>query len=437
MLRLKSLQPIAIRGFHTTGFVQAKAVVKKKAPIKGYKKNDTTKAKKTSGVGKLYYDYTNTQRLQRNAAEIPDLGVLEGELTEGSVVRYNALQMKKLIVAGSFKPNQFNEAFQTPISLITEDTKHMEKFVSKASKTSSKENRICFLGENGIGKSTLLAQTQGLISNLGDSVILPISYAYELVNGRTDFAIDQQLEQYTQPMYLKSWLSKIRSINKEVLSKIPVTKDHSFEGNTRHKSIVKAVPARHTVYDLVKMQVTPRSRGKQLNAIIQELSTQDKFPVFLTVDNFSAFTSNHYTPYRDTFNKPLHVSKFQIASLVFDFASGEKSFKKGGVVLSTSTDDKPSLNLYAGLGLASPDPYVSVGKYDRKLAAKLNTVEPYELHKFSKQDVGNLVQKFIDADIFKQSDLEGKSFETLVNQKYFLSGNGNPGELIKSVIMLN
>lgn len=435
MLRLKALQPVVARGFHTTGVVQA--AVQKKAPVKGYKKTNTTKTSKSAGAGKLYYDYTSTQRLQKKANEIPNLEVLEGELKEGSVVRYNALQMKKLIIAGSFKPNQYNELFQTPISLVTEDTKHMESFVKNASETSSKENKICFLGENGIGKSTLLAQTHGLISNLGDSIILPISYAYELVNGRTDFALDQQLEKYTQPMYLKHWLSKIRSINAEVLSKLPVTKDHSFEGNTRHKSIVKAVPSRHTIFDLVKMQVTPRSRGKQLAAIIEELSKQDKIPVFLTVDNFSAFTSNHYTPYRDTTNKPLHVSKFQIASLVFDFASGEKSFKKGGVILSTSTDDKPSLNLYGGLGLTKPDPYTSHGVYDRKLASKLNTVTPYELHKFSKDDVANLVKKYIEADIFKKDDIEGKSFETLVNQKYFLSGNGNPGELIKSVIMLN
>lgn len=435
MLRSSARYFTAIRGFHTSLTSFAKPVAPAKKAVHGYKKTSSGKVKKTSGAGKFFNEYVTGLKLEKKAQEIPGLAVLEKEIKENTVVKYTQLQMKKLVISGSFKNNQFRELFQTPITLVTKDTKHMQSFVKKASTSNSKNNRICLLGENGIGKTSLLGQTQALISNLGDSVIIPIPHATQLVNGRNDFTLDQQTKLYTQPMFLKRFLDKILRVNDKILTKIPIKNEYSFEGNTRHKSQVKATPNRHTLYDLVKLSVAPRYRGKQFDAIIYELTEQDKVPVFLTVDHFNSLTSDFQTAYRDTENRSVHVEKFQIGKLIFEFASGAKFFKKGGVILVTSTDAKTTDTLNAGLGLSEPDPYTPEHRWDRELSEKLKGVKPYQLHKFSKENVSTLVEKFIDADIFKTSDLQGNTFENLVSQKYILSGNGNPGELIKSIVM--
>lgn len=439
MLRSTTSRVSCARGFHTSlATLAAKGAPVKKAASQGYKKTNTGKTKKTSGAGKQFSDYINVLKLENKAPEIKGLGTLEGEkIKENSVLKYNQLQMKKLIISGTFKDNQFKELFKTPITLVTKDTKHMEEFVKNGSNTSSEHNRICLLGENGIGKSTLLAQTQAMISNLGDSIIIPIPYATQIVNGRNDFAYDQQLKLYTQPMFLKSFISKILDTNDKILAKIPIKSDHSFEGNTRHKSTIKVSSERHSLLDLAKLSVAPRFRGRQLESIFTELLEQDQIPIFLTVDNFNALTSFTRTAYRDVENKPVHIGKLQLGKLIFDFTSGARAFKKGGVILATSTDERSNHTLLAGLGLTKPDPYTAEYYYDREVAQKLNGVKPYELQKLSKENVTKLVETFINADIFKSNDLENKTLEALVNQKYILSGNGNPGELIKSVVMSN
>ncbi|CCH45660.1 37S ribosomal protein S23, mitochondrial [Wickerhamomyces ciferrii] len=435
---LRSVHFTSVRGFHSAAVLSAKAAapVKKKA-VHGYKKVGGGQSKKTSGVGKFFHEYVSEQKLDLKADELNGVDILKKSTKENTVVKYSQLHMKKLIIAGNFKHNQYRELFKTPITLVTKDTLKMSKFVENSIESSSKDNRICILGENGIGKSTLLGQTQALISDQGNSIILPIPYATQLVNGRNDYYFDKNLNTYIQPMYLKSFLHKIRTINQEILKKIPIQSEYSFEGNTRYKSILKATPKRDTLFELTNLRVTPRQRGKQLEAIINELSKQSEIPVFLTVDNFSAITSNPRTEYRDVNNSKIHVSKFQLSSLILDFAQGSKNFQKGGVILVTSTDDKPSPTLYAGLGLATVDPYTKNTVYDHEVASKLKGVESFDMSRFSKENVSSIVKKFIDAKIFNNNELKSNSVDSIINQKYILSGNGNPGELIKSILFLH
>lgn len=430
----------SIRGFHTSAVaLAAKAPPpKKKVAQAGYKKAPQVKSKKTSGIGKNFQSYVSAQKLENKAPELTTVDKFEGEsIKENNVVKYNDLQMKKLIISGSFKDNQFRELFQTPITLVTKDTKYMESFVETAMNSDSSNNRICFMGENGIGKSTLLAQTQAMIANKGDAIILPIPYARQLVNGRNDYALDQQTKLYTQPMYLKSFISKIQDLNEKSLKKIKITKEVTIEVNTGHKSSAKINAQRHSLYDLVKLNAAPRSRGKQLDAIIHELTTQTTIPVFLTIDNFSALTQKGMTEYRDPENKPLHVERFQLGKLLFQFISGELKFSKGGVILSTSSDDRPSETLLGGLNYVKPDPYTPLHRFDRVLASRLSGVVPYEVSRFSKENVSSLCSKLVDAQVFKNSEFENQDLERVINQKYILSGGGNPGELIKSVVLFN
>jgi small subunit ribosomal protein S29 len=233
---------------------------------------------------------------------------------------------------------------------------------------------------------------------------------------------------------LKKFLSKIRYANESSLEKIKLTQDYSIENPVRARPPTR-FSASNNLLQVLKTRFSARQRGAVFELLINELTKQDQFAVYVTVDNFGALTSNPFTAYRNTENKPVAVEQLQICQKLFEVTSGQRSFAKGGVILSTSSDDTPSVTLNAGLGLVKPDAYTKSQKYSRELSSRLVGVKPLEVGKFSKDNVGSLVETLIEANVFRKDELEKNTKESLIDQKFVLSGNGNPLELLKSVTM--
>lgn len=421
---------VSARALHTSAPVFAAKPVK--AVAQGFKKGgDGKKNRKSSGSHKFYESFVSTGKYSNKAPEL-ELPTLSSESKANEVVKYSDLQYKRLVHVGAFKKDQFHELFSKPITLVRDETIELRDFIEKANTSSSKENRICFIGESGIGKSTLLAQSQALISQ--DSIILPISYAFRLVDGSNDFWYDPQLKTYTQPMYLKKFFSKIEYANESVLSKIKLSKEYSIENAVKGRQPIKFTTS-NNLLQVVKTKLSPRQRGIAFELLLDELSIQKEFPVFLTVDNFGSLPAAPLTKYRNVENKPIYIEELQITKKIFELTSGEKSFNKGGIILSTSSDDLPSLTLDAGLGLVEADPYAKSLKFNTKLSSKLTGVKALKVDKLSKENVSSLVEKLIEAKVFRVDELNSNTKENLTNQKYILSGNGNPLELLKSVTM--
>lgn len=113
----------------------------------------------------------------------------------------------------SFKPNQFNELFSNPTTLIRpiEDSKIL-KFYNSSLSNPSKNNRLILTGGKGVGKSTILSHFQALsVSN--PSILLPISNADLLVDGSNDFKLNSETNLYDQPMFTKKFLKKFKNLN--------------------------------------------------------------------------------------------------------------------------------------------------------------------------------------------------------------------------------
>lgn len=405
-----------------------------KAVAKGFKKdNDGKKQRKTTGSFRMFQDHVNAGQFNKKAPQLV-LPALEHHIEANTVVTYTQLQKQRLSQVGAFKKDQFHELFSSPITLVRDETKQIEALVHNSFKTSSKENRVCLLGERGIGKSTLLAQAQALIVENPDAVMLPISYGVKLVDGSNDYWFDAKLGTYVQPMYLKTLLDKIEYANKQSLAKLKLSKEYTIEGASKTRAATK-FSTENTLLDLVKSKIDARHRGQVLQILIDELLLQQSAPVFITVDNFGSIISSPNSAYRNVENKPIAIEELQLTKTLLDFISGDKSFQKGGVILATSSDDKPTITLKAGLGLVKPDPYTKKELYDATLASRLAGVKPLELAKLSKENVTKLVEKYVEAQIFRKDELEQNTVEQLINQKYVISGNGNPLELIRSVAM--
>ena len=190
---------------------------------------------------------------------------------------------------------------------------------------------------------------------------------------------------------------------------------------------------------MLNIKAPSRNRGAVFDALIKELTTQTKIPVYFTVDNFSHLLTTPFTAYKDTSNKNIHLLKFQIGQSIFDLVSGDLKFaaKNSCVVLATSGSDRTNRTLPIGLNKLPHDPYLTRYHYEPLLAEKLlkGKCEEFEVAKLSKIEVAKLIEFYQKAGILLEKDLQNKSLEQLTEEKYFLSGNGNPRELLKSIAL--
>ncbi|CCH58007.1 hypothetical protein TBLA_0A02060 [Henningerozyma blattae CBS 6284] len=449
MLSLRTCQ----RQFATATILRAAKPPPARGKVQGFsrkkfKAGDKDSSKKISR-GTLYKnwkDTVQTARLNKNAPRVPDMPTCKLDNLENikeslnKVVNYTDRQYKYLHVLGAFKKDQFNELFKQPITLIRKDT--TEEFIKLIE--SSKIKNYIITGEPGVGKSVLLSQTQAYaIEN--NFITLNVSYPNLFINGRNDFFFDQTANTYFQPMYLKQLLSKLKnSADAKVYESLLLKNNYRFLGvisslSSTHKT-VNFEKGKNSVLDLLNLNIQPRQRGMLFQAIIDELSAQDKYPVLLTIDNFSSLLTNPYTAYKDTSNKNIFLMDLQLGKILMNIIEGKINFKnpKSAVVLAISGVDRTNQTLPVGLGKLEEDVYVKPKYYEPRFSKILQNggVQEFEVPKLNKSEVSQLIDFYIKSGIVSENDVE-KTNETtkLIDEKYIISGNGNPRELLKSFVL--
>lgn len=431
---------LSARAF-STSTVNSAAAAKKKA-VQGFAKsktNNKTVAKRIA-PGSMYKKWqpaVATANFNKNSTfvELPIFN--PNKLENPGLFSFSDKQLQFLYRLGSFKQNQFNELFQRPISMVRDSTT-MALFQKLAE---SENKKIILTGEAGVGKSTLLAQVHAhALEN--NSLVLPISYPELLTNGRSDFFEDKT--GYVQPMFLKSMMDKFKKSNSvELLQSIILTQDHKLvhtEGkdySVRRNITLSA--GKSTLYDLLSVRSPSRSRGAVFDAFIKELTSQTQIPVYFTVDNFSHLLTTPLTSYKNTENRFLHVLEFQIGRTIFDLVSGEISFahKDSSIILATSGADRTNRTLPIGLGKLPHDPYLKKYHYEPLLADKLleGKIQEFNVAKLNKEEISKLLEFYRASGILLEKDFNRKSVNELVEEKFFLSGNGNPRQLLKSITL--
>ncbi|SCU93426.1 LANO_0E03840g1_1 [Lachancea nothofagi CBS 11611] len=402
-----------------------------------------TSAKKV-GAGSLYKPWQQTVatgKLGKNAVptELEIFKPLDVSQNFDQVVAYSNAQYKSLYTQGSFKQNQLNELFSRPISLVRRSTtKRLFDELKNSAKTSKK---YVLTGESGVGKSVLLSQVHALACE-EKSILINISYPELFMNGTSDFFHDGS--SYVQPMYLKQLLTKTLKANDHaILSSIVLTNTYKFANadpkDAASRKFVQINAGKDTLLDLLSIKTTPRNRGELFRAMITELSKQSKTPVYFTVDNFSRILSEPLTSYKSTQNENIHVSELQLGKTIMEVVSGKTTFANASscVILATCGSDKTNKTLPVGLKKLPHDPYVSKKHYDHELANVLikGDIKEFPVEKLSKDEVRHLIDFYLKSEILLSKDTDNKNIEQLVDEKYFLSGNGNPKELLKSIAL--
>lgn len=401
-------------------------------------------AKRISGdtLYKNWADTVHTAKLNQYAVplELPTFNPKTiGELNK--VSSFSNKQYKSLYHLGSFHKNQFNELFTKPVSLIrNESTAKLIKLLQSAS-----NKKFIITGEPGVGKSVLLSQVHAFACE-SSNVLIHISYPELFLNGRNDFFYDEKLKQYVQPMYLKKFLRKILKSNDEnVLRSIKLTSDYKFSNADPKDSAIKKqiflLKDQNSLYDLLSIKTQGRHRGDLFKAVITELSGQKKYPVFFTVDNFSKILTSPFTSYKDADNKNIHLLDFQLGATIMQIVGGELAFphQNSATVLATSGVDRTNRTLPVAVGKLPEDVYVDPHHYDPKFAKILQkgSVQEFEVPKLRKEEVKELIEFYYKSEILLNSDSQNKTLEQLTDEKYILSGNGNPRDLLKSIVLMH
>lgn len=363
-----------------------------------------------------------------------DLSVEKTELFNNpSVYKFSENASKSLTIFGSFKPTQRHELFKDHATLIRNDTSAaLFDAIESGISGSSQSNRICITGAKGVGKSSALAQAQAFAVEKG-YVVIPVSRAFDLLSGNFDTAVNKRNKTsniFLQPMYVKKLLKTIASGNKEVLNTIKISKNYTF-GDASTRSELKFNAGESTLYDLIKRS-NKEGHSEDVyifDAFIDELSTQTIAPVLFTLDELNFFSYQPFALNRDINNNPIYHGNLQIPNTFLKFFSGERTFQKGAIISSLSGAYGVSETLEVGLGHKdTPKNYAKKTEYDEVLASKLKGVKSIEVKHLTYEETAALLEYYKNGQVFSD-----ELSEQFIQQKYFLSGNGNAQALIKSV----
>lgn len=442
---------------------------KKKVKL-GFKTKEVKEKVKRSGMTHLKFeDAVRNLKFENIAKDISELGLGELSLENldthySNVVRYNGQVEKQLKDLGSFKKAQHHELFRNPLSLVSDNTVTVRDLFIKKLDGPSKDNRVCLLGEKGVGKSTLMTQAQALALSQykGDVVLLHLDFPERIVEGSSDYILNRKMKKYQQPMFTKRWIKKLRAANEAVFKKMPLTRDISFVAKKVEHNLKKD---ENTVYDFILLNHDFGLLGPStaFQFLIEELKAHsEKFPVLVSIDNFNALIAEAFTKYFHPNMLPIHFTEFEAGHFIEQLISGNLSFAKGGILLAESKDLGECKTLRVGLGLQEHDPYDKKSQCDSEFAESMmqnGGIKPLLLQNISKDQARSLLQFWDKAGVLQIRDYPTKNvyqsteemsqdnkvrkvgefvecadpreqLENILQSSYVLS-SGNPGSLLK------
>ncbi|EGV62758.1 hypothetical protein PSN45_000755 [Yamadazyma tenuis] len=444
------------RNLHNSAISFAKANVKKK-PLggktkakQGFKTKNASdsKVKKSGTTHLVFKDAVRRLGYEKYAPVFTanELAHKDLDTRVGEIVKYKRSTESKLRLLGSFKKYQHHELFRNPVSLISENLIQINnRFVEKFDDGSA-NNRTILMGDYKVGKSTLISQTQSLVDDKynGEVVLLHFDYPERTKEGTSDYLFNKRREIYQQPMFTKRWIMKTRQANKDIFSKMLLSKDVTF---VTRKVEFKYEAGKNTLYEYLKNchDFGKTESNNAFEFFISELKHHSAtYPVLLSIDNFNALTTSPFTKYKHPDFKPIHFKEFEVGKFFLDYASGSENFTKGGVLLGESCDSGKHDNLSIALGLTAYDPY-RASSLDTNLIERLMSnggISVFDVQQLPKSQIRSLCEfyhengvLFMRDYIYKDDDREvDLSLEQIADLNYTKSG-GNPGLLLKHVTM--
>lgn len=431
----RAANAVKARSFHTTAAAavgpQRKSFVRKKVTRKENHKGPGSVRNFQEEI--LEGNYKKTASDANVIEKLPVFDLSKA----GQVTQYGDDVRSRMYRAGSFKPQQFHELYSRPVTLVRQaETVQVADLYNKSL---DGYQRLLLTGPTGVGKSTLLAHLHSFVLSDPEAVLIPVSNAESLVDGSSDFKYNEKTGLYEQKMAARNLLKKIISINKPVLKSIQLSKPFPEAKSAKVE----------TLLDLAIQGQKARLNATQaLVFLLEQLGEQTAHPVYLTIDNFSAFVQHTLTAYRDANNVQIYFGDLAIAKTLVDYLSGESVFAKGATVAATRGIDRHTKNntIRVGLGLEEPNVYKKLSDYDPKLAQSLrsNNLTNLEVSKLGVDEIEALLEHMFNCDVIHNEYQMSAEVEQLgerdylrklAQRKYISSGNGNARLFLESCVL--
>lgn len=413
------------------------------------KKNHTPKEKKKLGTHYKFADETRLSGYEKTGVSVAHLPEFSAEPSE-SLMRYSPETETRLAGLGAFRRHQHHELFSNPVTLATANTRRLGGFVAGLG-AEFKNNRLCLVGERGVGKSTLMTQAQALAG--ADTVLLHFGKPEQIANGLSDYVYNRKAQKYQQPMFTKRWIMQTRAANAAVFQKMPLTQDVSFVAK---KKLHALKAGEHTLWDYVSLTQDFGTALLAFAFFVSELAHHSaQFPVLATIEDANSVGLGGKTKYRASDYSPIHLSQFEMGAFVLLLISGDAPFVKGGVLLAESSGYGHLKTLSVGLGLEEHDPYLKSSECDVRVAEAFlanGGVQPFCVANFSKEEARAFLRFCVDSRAVRLSEYPQKEkhkdsamlargepstadpaqqFEQLVQSAYVVS-LGNPGYIFQA-----
>ncbi|KAH0287795.1 hypothetical protein M436DRAFT_83595 [Aureobasidium namibiae CBS 147.97] len=352
---------------------------------------------------------------------------------EGQVMGLSNEVIDALRATEAFKATQGWSLFRRPATLVRKETAELAKLMQDVEANKTAVRRVIY-GERGSGKSVLALQAKAM-ALLKGWIVVHIPEAKELILGNSSYAPSSEAGLYNQPHFTAALLSQIAKANHTVLSKLRLSLDHKF-----------SIPIQSNIsLDRFAMMgaTDPELAPEIYTALWKELTAKSgtgegmqRPPVVFTVDGVAHVMKE--SAYMSPDVTPIHAHDLSIVNHFFSLLNGKAKLPNGGMVLATdSGSNKPTIpgfehavarNAALAKGQQAPqwDPWVKV---DQRTIDVLNGVDVWQIKGLSREEARSIMEYYAKSGMLRQT-----VNDTLVAEKWTLSGGGIIGELEKGTV---
>ncbi|KLO11620.1 hypothetical protein SCHPADRAFT_876656 [Schizopora paradoxa] len=217
-----------------------------------------------------------------------------------------------------------------PCSVVREATVDLVQRLEEKAKEPSSDSRFVLTGASGCGKSYVLLQTVTQLAAQG-WIVLYIPRAHKLVDSSTSYVYDPRTQTYLQPVVSHQILRRFQIANAKALKEITLQRDITFDKR-------KPIAAGTNLSDVIDVGLREQNLSPTiLSGILEQLESQDLFPVLLAVDGFQSLYCR--SSYRNQHFQRIQSFHLSVPRLLLEYASGKRSFKLGAFVGAPTMND--------------------------------------------------------------------------------------------------
>ncbi|OAL74738.1 hypothetical protein A7D00_0332 [Trichophyton violaceum] len=354
----------------------------------------------------------------------------------------------RLRAVEAFRRSQGWSLFRRPCTVVRKETVELGRLIEHINDNEKGTEAVMKIvtGGRGTGKSVHLlhATTMAFLKNW---VVVTIPDAWDIVNGTTAYAPvpNSNPVKYFQKNATAELLKRIAEGNKEVLSKLHVSRSHP---NVKDSGMslfemanigIQQPDLSWSIFRSLWSELTATGPAMDTNAVKGTKPFIARPPLLVTVDNLARWMAE--SKYRNPEYELIHAHDFTIVEHFLSLMRMEpkKALPNGGLALYATAASNcmrlPSLELgikqiaarQAGISPSSPDYPVLYGKLDDRVVSLFSQVKEMgyiELSGLGKDEAAGLLQYYAKSGLLRDR-VDGR----LVGEKWSLSSGGIVGEL--------